>query len=335
MMKFRPLHVIGILALLSIAGCATQKQPAPTFDSQLYEGSPIETLKVSDAPKTEQEAIERGDEAMRSQNYDLALFEYIRSLGFTEGQFRDKTFYTIGRIHQSRGNYPLAEKAYFLALKENPNNVKVLEQLGSNYSKQGNTRQGREYFVRAIRADQLRFNNRQVSETELSDPASIIGLSIDDQSPILAYMGLGILEDLQNKHLVAQALYKKALNIEPKSSNLLLNIGYSYYMSGDYTEAKRATLAALESRPNNSKAINNLALIYLAQGKVQSALNVFMRQMKDYEALNNVGYFLILQGHPEKAVPYLQQAIDKKPSYYKLANENLKRALAEMKVKTE
>ena len=46
------------------------------------------------------------------------------------------------------------------------------------------------------------------------------------------------------------------------------------------------------------------------------------------EALNNVGYFLTLQGKPEKAIPYLQQAIDSRPTYYKVANENLERALA-------
>jgi Tfp pilus assembly protein PilF len=57
-----------------------------------------------------------------------------------------------------------------------------------------------------------------------------------------------------------------------------------------------------------------------------------MRQMEAPEALNNVGYFLILQGKPDEAIPYLQQAIDKKPSYYKLANENLSRALAEVRV---
>lgn len=56
-----------------------------------------------------------------------------------------------------------------------------------------------------------------------------------------------------------------------------------------------------------------------------------MRHMDAPEALNNVGYFLIIQGRPDEAIPYLQQAIDKKPSYYKIANENLNRALAEVR----
>ncbi|CAK1945996.1 hypothetical protein VCRA2117O37_250001 [Vibrio crassostreae] len=108
-------------------------------------------------------------------------------------------------------------------------------------------------------------------------------------------------------------------------------MGYSHYMYGNYKEAYQYTRSALELEPNNEKAQNNLALIYLASGDIKKATNVFMRHMDAPEALNNVGYFLILQGKPDQAVPYLQQAIDKKSSYYKVANENLNRALAEVR----
>lgn len=156
-------------------------------------------------------------------------------------------------------------------------------------------------------------------------------LSSDKQSPALAYTGLGVLYDVKTQPKVAQAFYEYALNINPKSSKALMNLGYSHYMSGEYEEAKRYTLDAIEKDGNNEKAQNNLALIYLAQDDSQRALNVFMRFMEAPEALNNVGYFLMLQGKPEKAVTYLQQAIDKKPSYYKVANENLERALLEVR----
>ncbi|SHO55479.1 tetratricopeptide repeat protein [Vibrio quintilis] len=329
-MKLKSLVVFVVVLL--IGGCASSQKSEKSFDSQLYDGKPVETLMMTDPPKTEKEAIERGDAAIRDNNQDLALFEYIRSLEFKEGKFKDKTLYTIGRIHQSRNNYPLAEKAYFLALKANPDNVAVLQQIGSNFSKQGDTKQGAIYFIRAINADQLRLQSREKLERKELNQERIQALKSDEQSPVLAYMGLGIISDLDGKHEDAQTFFKKALNIKPDSLRLLLNIGYSYYMSGDFEEAKRSTLAALERSPGNPKAINNLALIYLAQGDTLKALNTFKRHMKDYEALNNVGYFLILQGKAEEAVSYLQQAIDKKPSYYPLANENLERALAEIKM---
>ncbi|CAM3861709.1 photosystem I assembly protein Ycf3 [Vibrio aerogenes CECT 7868] len=328
-MKLKSLVVF--VAVLLMGGCASSSKNEKSFDSQLYDGKPVETLMMTDPPKTEKEAIERGDKAIRENNQDLALFEYIRSLDFKDGQYKDKTLYTIGRIHQSRNNYSLAEKAYFLALKANPDNVAVLQQIGSNFSKQGETKQGAVYFIRAINADQVRLKSREKLERDSLGEVQIHALKSDEQSPAMAYMGLGIISDLDGKHSLAQRFFKKALKIKPDSMMLLLNIGYSYYMSGDLEEAKRSTLAALDHAPNNPKAINNLALIYLAQGSTFKALNTFKRHMKDYEALNNVGYFLILQGKAEEAVTYLQQAIDKKSSYYPLANENLERALAEIK----
>lgn len=264
----------------------------------------------------------------------MALYEYIRSLKLPKGEHKDKTLYTIGQIHQSRNNYALAEKAYLLALKENPNNVNVLEELGSSYSKQGNVTQGKIYFLRAINSDQVRMNiNKNLKEPFKA--SQIDALKVDEDSPVDAYMGLGILYDVDRKNHLAQAFYRKALVITPRSAKALINMGYSYYLSGDFSEAERTTIAALKIAKGNEKAENNLALIYLAQNKVQKALRVFMSSMEDYQALNNVGYFLMLQGKPEMAVTYLQQAIDKNPSYYQLANDNLKRALAEIRMKSE
>jgi Flp pilus assembly protein TadD len=130
---------------------------------------------------------------------------------------------------------------------------------------------------------------------------------------------------------VAQILFGKVLTISPRSVKGLINMGYSHYMDGEYDEALRLTNNALNLEPNNEKAQNNLALIYLAKGEVQKSVNTFMRHMDAPEALNNVGYFLILQGKPEEAIPYLQQAIDKKASYYELANKNLETAISQVR----
>lgn len=324
-----------LLALVSVfvmAGCASEPEPA-SFDSALYDGRPVDTLTSELAPLTEQEAITRGDLALSSGNTDLALYEYIRSVEFPDAKYQDKSLYTIGRIHYSRGNLPLSEKAYLMALDYNPNNIKVLEHLGAMYSKQGDVEQGKSYFFRALNADQVRLNNAKMLDGDVVTVASIKSLQVDNESPALAYMGLGVLYDVEAKHDIAKALLHKALKIKTNSVKTLVNLGYSYYMSGEYPDAQRYTLAALEKDPTNEKAQNNLALIYLGKDEVKRAINVFMRHMSAPEALNNVGYFLILQGKPDKAIPYLQQAIDKKPSYYKVANENLERALAEVRAK--
>ncbi len=318
-----------LLVLITVSllmACASKE---PQLDTSLYEGKPIDTLSLEEPPKTEKEAIQRGDTALSSGNSDLALYEYIRSLAFENGQYRDKALFNIGRIHQSRDNLALAEKAYLIAVEENPNNIKVLEQLGILYSRNGDIEQGRSYFLRAVNADQLRFNNGETLETEdLVTVKSVAKLKVDQYSPEYAFMGLGVAADLDKQHELAQAFYKQALSIDPESVKTLTNVGYSFYMSGDYRKAQRFVLQALENDPDNEKALNNLALVYLAKGEINRALNVFSQHMDKSEALNNVGYFLTLQGKPDKAIPYLQQAINTKPTYYKVANENLEKALA-------
>lgn len=319
-------YLLVLSTVLVLSACATNE---PQLDTSLYEGRPIDTLSLDEPPKTEKEAIQRGDTALSAGNTDLALYEYIRGLSFENGQLRDKALFNIGRIHQSRGNLALAEKAYLISLDENPNNIKVLEQLGILYSRNGDIDQGRSYFLRAVNADQLRFNSSETLETEdLVTIKSIAALKVDRYSPEQAFMGLGISADLDKQHERAQAFYRQALSINPESLKTLTNVGYSFYMSGDYRKAQRFTLQALDIDPNNEKALNNLALIYLGKGEINRALNVFSKHMDRAEALNNVGYFLTLQGKPDKAIPYLQQAINTKSTYYRLANENLERALA-------
>ncbi|GLT19518.1 hypothetical protein GCM10007938_33000 [Vibrio zhanjiangensis] len=321
------LHFTSLsLIVLLLAGCSSSQ---PGIDTSLYDGKPIDTLSSQEPPKTEQEAISRGDTALASGNSDLALYEYIRSLSFENGEYKDRALYNIGRIHQSRENLELAEKAFLLGVKENPDNIKALEQLGTIYSKTGDLELGKSYFYRAINADQIRFNNNSnINNKNREDIDKIVDLKVDKYSPEYAYMGLGVIADIDSEHKLAQAYYKQALSIKPDSMKTLINVSYSFYMSGDYRKAQRFVLEALKQEPNNEKALNNLALIYLGKGEITRAVNVFSKHMEKPEALNNVGYFLILQGKPDQAIPYLQQAIDSKTSYYKIANENLERALA-------
>ncbi|MGR5529620.1 tetratricopeptide repeat protein [Vibrio alfacsensis] len=324
---------IIISTLIFLAACSSSEHKAP-FYSELYQGRPIDTLNIEEKPLSELDAIKRGDAALSLKNTDLALYHYISALEFVNGVYRDKALLKVGQIHSARGNHELAEKALLLALETNPNNVEVLEKLGRDYSKKGDVENGLIYFSRAINADQVRLNSRFSFSYDTSIK-QLESLKRDENSPALAYLGLGILYDLDAQHSIAQALYRYALEIKPRSSKAMMNMGYSYYMEGNYAKARHYTLQAIKLDANNDKAQNNLALIYLAQNDDKSALNVFMRIMEAPEALNNVGYFMMLQGKSAQAVTYFQQAIDKKPYYYKVANENLERALMQLRTDSE
>lgn len=314
--------------LVLLAGCSNSTTQSDDFDNSLYSGKPVESLTSELPPKTEAEALTRGDLALSNKNVDLALYEYLRSLTFPKAQYKDRTLYTVGKIHLTKPNADLAERAFLASINENPNNIGSLEELGALYTKSGRSDEGKSYFLKAINADQIRLGAKPVLTHDTLDADKISNLKYDEQSPAVAYNGLGVLLDMQEEHSLAQSLFTRAIEIDPKNVGALISYGYSNYMEGDYIKAALYTKAALQRDGSNKKALNNLALIYLSDGKVRQALNVFNRHLTEPEALNNVGYFLILQGKAEQAIPYLQEAIDKNPSYYEVANENLERALS-------
>ncbi|MGP8307457.1 tetratricopeptide repeat protein [Vibrio sp. YIC-376] len=313
--------------LILVTGCANNEARQTTFDKSLYSGKPVESLTNDEPPTNEAEAITRGDTALTSNNTDLALYEYIRSLTFEDGVHKDKTLYTIGRIHETRGDFELADRAYRASLSENSNHIGSLEELGKLYTKQGRKDLGQSYYLRALNADQLRLGGQGDITVNNISSEHILSLRYDEKSPVNAYVGLGVLYDINNKHEIAQAFLRKALDIKPYNESALVSLGYSYYMVEDYAKATHFTNAALGINSNSEKAINNLGLIAIAKGEPRKALSIFGRHMSPSEALNSVGYFLILRGEPGEAIPYLQEAIDQSPSYYAKANDNLERAL--------
>ncbi|ELH7811248.1 tetratricopeptide repeat protein [Vibrio harveyi] len=317
----------AIISLLLLTACSTT-DTSSDFDSELYSGKPVESLTNDEPPKTEEEAISRGDIALSNKNADLALYEYIRSLSFPNAQHKDKTLYTVGRIHLARNNLELADKSFRASLAENPDNVGSLQELGAMYTKRGDREAGKSYYLRALNADQIRLGGDPNITKDNISKESVATYRYDDKSPAGAYSGLGVLYDIRGDHDLAQTLFRKALDVDSRNVNALLSLGYSYYMEKEYSKATHFTKAALGLQPSNEKAINNLGLIAIAKDQPRQALNIFSRHMTEPEALNNVGYFLILNGKPDEAIPYLQQAIDKNPAYYDLANKNLERALS-------
>lgn len=93
--RFKKLVLSATLGLV-LSGCASDSQNASTFDEALYSGKPIESLTNQEPPKTEKEALERGDRALTSQNYDLALYEYIRSLSLRMQRIKLKRYIRLG-----------------------------------------------------------------------------------------------------------------------------------------------------------------------------------------------------------------------------------------------
>jgi Flp pilus assembly protein TadD len=68
----------------------------------------------------------------------------------------------------------------------------------------------------------------------------------------------------------------------------------------------------------------NLGLLYTRREKYSDAYNSFRRVLDEAEAINNMGYICLMEGHYDIAERLFQAAIEKSPSYFVAANENLK-----------
>ncbi len=129
--------------------------------TDLYQGVPLDSFSGNEPAVSEEEAIQRADRALAGQNLDLALYEYIRSLSFSDAKHQDNSLLNIGKIHHSRDNFVLAETAYLRSLQFNPGSVESLNQLGVIYNQSGEAEKGKSYFLKAINADQVTQNKPQ------------------------------------------------------------------------------------------------------------------------------------------------------------------------------
>ena len=195
-----------------------------------------------------------------------------------------------------KGNTELAHSIYQKIYKLYPNNVAANENLGLFYLTNRTIDKAEFHLTKAVQQD----NNRWKSHN-----------------------ALGIISDLQDNYTAAISHYQSALAINPSSPLVLNNIGYSYYLSGQDTEAEKYFSRALGLNGAYKRAIDNLALLQVKHKRYSSAISLFNRVMEPYEAYNSVGYLCMLNKQYQQAEMYFNKAINASPFYYPKAIENL------------
>lgn len=319
---------LGLLfTALFLGGCAAKDETANNqnvdFDHELYDGKPTLGLTNDFPPETAQEAISRGDKAYMANDPDLALYEYIRALSFPSQENADQAYYKIGYIHQQRNNLELAKLAYTRSAMIDEENIQYAASVGIVELKLGESDIARKHLLRAVKMDQDRQGNKS---WDIEKDTFARELTVDKQSPLSAYIGLGILADLDARHKEAQQIYLAVLRINGKSYKALTNLGYSYYLAGNLSQAEVINRRTTTLYPNDKRTWSNLGLTYIKAKRYEDALDALSRSMPVAEALNDIGYFAMLEGDYEAAVDYLEQAINTSPTYYAKAQQNLKRA---------
>ena len=108
-------------------------------------------------------------------------------------------------------------------------------------------------------------------------------------------------------------------------AEILNNLGYSYYLSGDWEKAKKYFLQAIHVNREYERAWSNLGLLYARNSEYKQSVTAFTNVMETHEAWNQVGYLSMISGDYEASEAQLKKAILTAPYYYEDAHHNLTR----------
>ncbi|WP_299792511.1 tetratricopeptide repeat protein [uncultured Shewanella sp.] len=294
----------------------------PPTRQDLYDGSSMGAVSVVNPPRDEADALARAKKEEDKGNLDQALYLYVQALDFKPDNAL--TLYNIARIHSIKGNIQLAYLTYNESLLIDPEMMMSHAGLGLINMDKRQHEQAKIHLEKAVSLDQARLI------TARTDSAQDGLQPLDPQSPVRIYNALAILYDLDNRHDDAREYYSLALRREPHSALIITNLGYSYYLGGNIALAEKYLKQAIKEDPNFERGWTNLGLVYVRKGLYARALSTFEHTMEPADALNDLGYFLMLEGEYEQAIELFQRAIDSSPSYFEQAQKNLKRASMEL-----
>ncbi len=312
---------IALLAAIAavLAGCQSTGGTVGKSRSDLYDGGRSVLYQVQKEVSSPEQAMRIAAAAYSAGDSDQALYQYLRASELDPKRLDALVW--VGRIHRERGNYPLAEQALREVLKTEPGSLVALSELGTLQIAMRRYPEAAQTLGEALRADQQRLVGAGAA-VSLADPAA---LRVDGKSPLRLYNDLGVLADLGNDFARAQAYYRLALQIEPRSALVANSLGYSRYLSGDWPAAREAYRQALAFDAGYKPAWRNYGMLLARMGNYEEALSAFEQVESRAEASNDVGYVCLIEGSLDQAELFFRSAIDQSPSHYEVAWQNLRR----------
>jgi tetratricopeptide (TPR) repeat protein len=106
----------------------------------------------------------------------------------------------------------------------------------------------------------------------------------------------------------ARESYERAVRVEPEDAQTLNNLGYSFYLSGNYRAAVDRLKRAARLAPSDQRILNNLALAQCRLGKYKDALKSFTRAGGDFMGRINTATMLERVGRDAEAVEQYEAA---------------------------
>ncbi len=140
---------------------------------------------------------------------------------------------------------------------------------------------------------------------------------MQNPNDVKALNAMGLYHYRKGRPLAARLFFRKALTIQPKSSELYSNIGLTYLSTKEEDEAIVNFRKAIEINPSDASASVNLGSIYLAHREFAKAYNVLSlspSRNKDIKFLNNFAIVSAWKGNTEQAEGLYREALKSSPN---------------------
>ncbi len=187
-------------------------------------------------------------------------------------------------------DFALAARLYNTLLQQSPNDVELLEKLGSIYVKSGNDEKALSYY---IKSNQLKPNDFNT----------------------LNNLG-GIYRRLRQYEKSIEVL-KQALSLNKNVAQVNYNLGFTYKIMEKYDKAVECFESVIQSNPDDVLAYNHLGLIYQSRGENQKAIQTFLKALKvdrNHPILHlNLAKSYEQEGQLKNAVAEYEAALRSKP----------------------
>ncbi|MDR4507354.1 MAG: tetratricopeptide repeat protein [Candidatus Brocadiaceae bacterium] len=133
----------------------------------------------------------------------------------------------------------------------------------------------------------------------------------------MSYVDMGVFQHKLEQDLDAIENYKRALELDPKNSYILYNLGVGYLDMGLYEDAEAIFKESLEIEPDYDKAHYNLAFSYHKQGRIDETikeLNTTLEVNPQYSDCYVVfGLISLREKKFEEAIGHYNKALEINP----------------------
>ncbi len=238
----------------------------------------------------------QGLAAFQSGDYASAALLFAKAESAAPGTSDALLFEAKARVHLEQ--FSAADTALRNYLQSHPDSGEALYLLGFVLHRENRAADSLELYTRAAQR-----------RPPTGDDLKVVGLN---------YI---LLNDYPN----AIKWLEEAVIAEPRNKEAWYFLGRAYYTRSRIAEARKAFLKVLEIDPRDTKAENNLGLVYESQAQTDAAIAAYRQAIEWQEAAEagrrpseqpylNLGSLLLEQARQSEAILPLQKAVELAPA---------------------